>query len=343
MIDKESQIRPIGYGAMLMEGVVGLVALIAAASLSPRLYYDINVPLDKTADWQKKLDRLYVELGNADVAHLPVEDNSNLATVEKQVGNESLRGRTGGAVTLAVGMSQILSTPLDRLGVKFDWMKYWYHFAIMFEALFILTTIDTGTRIARFLLQEVMGNINPKFGRTDWPPGAIFATAVVTAGWGVLVWTGSIEVIWPMFGIANQLLAVIALTVVTTLLINGGRAKYAWVTLAPMLFVLSTTMTAAVQMCSFTFPQMIGAGKVWSGGLSLAMTVFVVTCVLALLMFAAARWFLVLRGLAPATPGDMRAPSSLYGAGTLPVDDSTATVDGIQSPRGADARIHREN
>ena len=129
-------------------------------------------------------------------------------------------------------------------------MKYWYHFAIMFEALFILTTIDAGTRIARFLLQEMLGKVHPQIraNRLAWP-GAILATAAVTAGWGILVYTGSIDTIWPMFGIANQLLAVVALSVVTTLLVNTGRGRYAWVTLLPMLFVLSTTMTAAYQMC----------------------------------------------------------------------------------------------
>ena len=149
------------------------------------------------------------------------------------VGGESLRGRTGGAVTLAVGMSLIFTDamtawPATR-SISKAVMKYWYHFAIMFEALFILTTIDTGTRIARFLLQETLGKVHPKFERTDWLPGAVLATAVVTAGWGVLIWTGSIDTIWPMFGIANQMLAVIALSVVTTLLINTGRGRYALV------------------------------------------------------------------------------------------------------------------
>jgi carbon starvation protein len=331
MIDKEKQVRTIGYGAMLMEGVVGLVALIAAASLDPKLYYDINTPLDKAAKYQPQLDQMYKELGNADVSHLDV--------VEKQVGNEALRGRTGGAVTLAVGMSQILSTPLDRLGLRFDWMKYWYHFAIMFEALFILTTIDTGTRIARFLLQEVMGNLHPQFGRTDWLPGSVFATAVVTAGWGVLVGTQSVSTIWPMFGIANQLLAVVALAVTTTLLVNTGRAKYAWVTLAPMLFVLSTTMTAAVQMCGGMFPQMIAGGQAVTGLLSLAMTVFVVTCVGALLLLAAARWVMVLRGVVPVRPD---APTPALAADGVALgrfgDGAAAAVgsDGIQ-PGGPDA------
>jgi carbon starvation protein len=296
MIDKENQVRPIGYGAMLMEGLVGIMALIAAASLDPKLYYDINVPLDQAQKWQQPLDKMYVELGNVDsLEHL------NLAQVEEKVGGESLRGRTGGAVTLAVGMSHILTKPLSQLGLPFDTlMKYWYHFAIMFEALFILTTIDAGTRIGRFLVQEALGRIHPKFAQTDWWPSAILATFLVTAGWGVLVATGSVATIWPMFGIANQLLAVIALTLVTTLLVNSGRGKYAPVTVLPMLFVISTTMTAGVQMCGGKFIELMRKPETaLTGALSLAMTVFVMTCVAALLILAISRWILVAKGIVP--------------------------------------------
>ncbi len=179
MIDKETHVRPIGYGAMLMEGLVGIVALIAAASLPSNLYYDINVELDKAPKYQQQLDKMYGDLGidpqaqndplhaaNVDsVGHLKVE---NLADVEQMVGGESLRGRTGGAVTLAVGMAHIFTTAMDNTGLHLEGlMKYWYHFAIMFEALFILTTIDTGTRIGRFLLQEVAGRCYEPFGKTD--------------------------------------------------------------------------------------------------------------------------------------------------------------------------------
>jgi carbon starvation protein len=300
MIDKETQVRPIGYGAMLMEGIVGIVALIAAASLEPKLYYDINVSLDKTAEFQPKLDKLYVELGNVESpAHLPVEKKRNLDDVERMVGGESLRGRVGGAVTLAVGMSDILTTALswtnDPETIK-GLMKYWYHFAIMFEALFILTTIDTGTRIARFLLQESLGRVYKPFDKPDWIPGAVLSTGLVTAGWGILVYTGSIDTIWPMFGIANQLLAVVALALVTTMLVNTGRGRYAAVTILPMLFVTATTMTAAVEMVGLRFPAMIHAGQVLKGALSMAMTIFVIACVGALLLLAVSRWILVARG-----------------------------------------------
>jgi carbon starvation protein len=174
-------------------------------------------------------------------------------------------------------------------------MKYWFHFAIMFEALFILTTIDTGTRIARFLLQEAMGSVHPRLGQTDWLPGAAFATFIVTAGWGFLVATGSIDTIWPMFGIANQLLAVIALCLVTTLLVNSGRGKYAPITLLPMMFVIATTMTAASQLVKIWIGQMERHEMpLVKGWLNVAFTVFIVACVASLLLISSARWLTVL-------------------------------------------------
>jgi carbon starvation protein len=328
MVDKETQVRPIGYGAMLMEGLVGIMALIAAASLDPKLYYDINVPLDKAQQWQQPLDKLYAELGNVSgVEHL------NLAQVEQNVGGESLRGRTGGAVTLAVGMSHILTKPLHQLGLPFETlMKYWYHFAIMFEALFILTTIDAGTRIGRFLVQEALGRVHPKFAQTDWWPSAVLATFLVTAGWGLLVATGSVATIWPMFGIANQLLAVVALALVTTLLVNSGRGRYAPVTVLPMLFVISTTMTAGVQMCGGKFIDLMRQGQVLTGTLSLVMTIFVMTCVAVLLLLAVSRWLLVAKGLVPVCP---------EGPAAVPVPPE---FDGHFEPAAeADGAVHRRD
>jgi len=309
MVDRETDIRPIGYGAMLMEGVVGIVALIAASSLDPKVYYDINVPLNKVGDptLQPQLDRMYQEFSQAggDLAHLQLpgaEDRTDLAAIEQKVGNEALRGRTGGAVTLAVGMADVLSDAsswvVDPKVVQ-GAFSYWYHFAIMFEALFILTTIDTGTRIARFLLQEAMGRVVPSWEKPDHLVSSLIATAAVTAAWGLLVYTGSIDTIWPMFGIANQLLAVLALAVVTTLLVNRGRGKWAWVTILPMVFVVSTTMTAAQSMVRFRFPAMIQSGQTLTGWLSLAFTVMVVVLVLTLLLLAVSRWVLVMTGRAP--------------------------------------------
>lgn len=308
MVDKESDIRPIGYGAMLMEGLVGVVALIAAASLDPKLYFEMNTDLSEVHRYQSQLEELYQRLGVMreardplheaavrDVHQLPVPQH-DLAEVERMVGGEALRGRTGGAVTLAVGMAIIFTDALRWTGLAIEQiMKYWYHFAIMFEALFILTTIDTGTRIARFLLQEALGKVYHKFEQTDWLPGAVLATAVVTGAWGALIWTGSISTIWPMFGIANQLLAVVALALVTTWLMNTGRGRYAWVTLLPMLFVISTTMTAGVQMISKQFPAMIaqGGSRALAGYLNIGLTLFVLLCVLVLLLNAAVRWVTV--------------------------------------------------
>jgi carbon starvation protein len=315
MIDKESQVRLIGYGSMLMEGLVGVVALIAAASLPMDLYYDINVDLDKASAFAPQLEKLYRDYGldqtagkdrmhraGADnVAHLNI-DQADLAQIEQLVGGESLRGRTGGAVTLAVGMARIFTKAMHSINLYFDGiMKYWYHFAIMFEALFILTTIDTGTRIARFLLQETLGKVLPRFEKTDWVPGAVLSTFAVTAGWGALVATGSIGTIWPMFGIANQLLAVLALCLVTTMLVNSGRGRYAPVTLLPMLFVTITTMTAGVQMAQ-QFMDQIRGNQVLRGVLNLGLTLFVMVSVGMILLLAISRWYGVLTGIIKMRP-----------------------------------------
>ena len=289
MIGNEKDIRMIGYGAMLIEGLVAVMALIAAASLPQGDYWAINIDLSQQEDYTSALRSM-----NA--------TTDNLAEIERQVGGESLRGRTGGAVTLAVGMAQIFRDAMSRMAgdsVNLDGViKYWYHFAIMFEALFILTTIDTGTRIARFLLQEVLGKVYPAFDRTDWLPGAILSTALVTAGWGGLIWTGSIETIWPMFGIANQMLAVIALVVVTTVMFNAGKGRYAPLTIVPMIFVTASTMTAGYQMISGRFAGQIADG--WAKGglnstlvqgvLNAGLIVLLIGSVVIILSQAVTRW-----------------------------------------------------
>jgi carbon starvation protein len=303
MVEKESHIRHIGYGAMLIEGLVGTVALIAAASLPSDLYYDINVAIDQAPKYQQQLSEVREKYGvqppaeEKDRMHdVNVDSPShlNLGQVEEKVGGESLRGRTGGAVTLAVGMSVIFEDAFRSVGATADWlMKYWYHFAIMFEALFILTTIDAGTRIARFLFQETAGRVYAPFGRPDWLPGAVLASAIVTAGWSWLVWAGSINTIWPMFGIANQALAVLALSLVTTWMVNNGRGKYAPVTVLPMIFVMSTTFTAAAKMVIGPFAADIDKGLA-KGYLNAGLTVFVVTCVGVLVLWSVARWVAVM-------------------------------------------------
>jgi carbon starvation protein len=239
MIRRESDARTIGYGAMLMEGLVGVVAMIAAATLPPGDYYAMNMDLAKMPAFHERLVRI-----GADVDHLNIYDDYT---------RESLRGRSGGAVTLAVGMANIFQEASGKFvtggsaTVRAMW-KYWYHFAIMFEALFILTTIDAGTRIGRFLLQEIFGLVNPKFGRADWWPAAVVSTFLIVVGWAYFINADSFAAIWTMFGIANQMLAVIALAVVTVVLVREGKGKYFWVSAGPMVFVAITTTTAALEM-----------------------------------------------------------------------------------------------
>jgi carbon starvation protein len=287
MVDKESDIRIIGYGAMLMEGLVAVTSLIAAASLPQGDYWAINIDLSRLSQYADVLTKM-----NADIDHLNV--------IEEQVGGETLRGRTGGAVTLAVGMSNIMTDAMRKFSstVSLDGVvKYWYHFAIMFEALFILTTIDTGTRIARFLVQEVFGRVYKPLGEVDWKPGAWTSSFLVSLAWGGLIWTGSIDTIWPMFGIANQLLAGIALAVVATVMIQNGRRQYAFVAILPMLFVLTTTLTASAQMLSGRFWSDATTGWAQSnwptffrGTLCIAAILLILGCFLVIILYAVAEW-----------------------------------------------------
>jgi carbon starvation protein len=241
MVTNERHARPIGYGAMLIEGLVGVVAMIAAASLPTNDYYAMNTELSKAPAFHERI--LQVGGGNG-VEHIGQYE---------QLTQESLRGRTGGAVTLAVGMAHIFTEAAKNVSISSEhavetmW-KYWYHFAIMFEALFILTTIDAGTRIGRFLLQEAAGKvIHPKLADQKWWPGAIASTLVIVIGWSYLILNASsFDAVWQMFGIANQMLAVIALAVISVYLFNEGRVRYIWVTAIPMAVVMTTTGSAAV-------------------------------------------------------------------------------------------------
>ena len=225
MIEKESYARPLGYGAMLVEGFVAIMALIAAGVLIPGDYFAINTRLS------------FSELASLG---FPVQEINKLSSM---IGVE-LIGRPGGAVSLAVGMAYIFSSIpfLKHL------MAYWYQFALMFEALFILTTIDAGTRVARYVIQELGGHICKPFGNLRSLSGNIIASFIVVFAWGYFIYTGSISTIWPMFGTANQLLGMIALCIGTTLIIKMGKAKYIWVTLLPMLFMASITLTASIKL-----------------------------------------------------------------------------------------------
>jgi len=272
MLDRESDARFVGYGAMVCESLVGVIALIAACSMYPGDYFAINTTPE-----------VFHKLGYATV---------NLDLFSREVG-EKLAGRTGGAVSLAVGMAQIFKglPGMDRL------MGYWYHYAIMFEALFILTTIDAGTRVARYVLQELMGKVYKPFGNTVWLPGNLLTSCIVVLAWGYLIYTGSISTIWPLFGTGNQLLATIALAVATTFLINMGRARYAWITALPMCFVGATTLTAGVLSIKNIFwPLTAKPGMVFAGYLdSVLMSIFIVGVIL-VVCDAAWRWYRAFQG-----------------------------------------------
>jgi carbon starvation protein len=219
MLGDEKDIPFVGYGAMLLEGFVAIMALIAACVLIPADYFAINsAPAE------------FAKLGMATV------DLTRLAT-EVQ---EKIQGRPGGAVSLAVGMAYIF----DSIPYMKGLMKYWYHFAIMFEAVFILTAVDAGTRVGRFILQEMFGKVIPKFNQTHWVPGIIITGGIFSFLWGYLLYTGDISTIWPLFGMSNQLLASSALIIVTTMLIRMGKAKYMWVTAVPGIFLGFVTMYA---------------------------------------------------------------------------------------------------
>ena len=217
MIASEREIAFVGYGAMLVEGVVAIMALTAACVLVPADYFAINTA-----------PAVFAKMGMAPV-HLP--------ELSQAVG-EAVQGRPGGAVSLAVGMSYIFSALPFMKGLA----GYWYHFAIMYEAVFILTAVDTGTRVGRYMLQEMVGKVFPRFEEKKWMPGIVISSALFTGAWGYLVYTGDIATIWPLFGMSNQLLATSALIICTTMLIRLGKARYMWVTAVPGLFMVPVTM-----------------------------------------------------------------------------------------------------
>jgi carbon starvation protein len=262
----------IGYGAMLCEGLVGVVALIAVCALQPGDYYAINVP-----------PALFAKLGIPAV---------HLAELSRAVG-ENVAGRTGGAVSLAIGFAGIFA------GIPFlkHLMSYWYHFAIMFEALFILTTIDTGTRVARFMVQEFLGRIWRPLENPSWLPGTLLSTALVVIGWSYFILTGSISQIWPMFGIANQLLAAVALCVGTSVILNSGKARYVWVTMVPLAFVAVTTLYGGWRSIFDNFlPLTAKPEKAFAGYLDTTLTALLMACVLVILAASIRSWMRALRG-----------------------------------------------
>ncbi|MFJ9081705.1 carbon starvation CstA family protein [Streptomyces sp. NPDC102384] len=242
MIEKESQVPLIGYGSMLMESFVAIMALIAACVIDPGLYYAMNAPAGVLGDTVQSASQAVQQFG----FHISPEALQHIAD---QVGEESLIARTGGAPTLAVGIAVILAKAFGSNGM----MSFWYHFAIMFEALFILTAVDAATRVGRFMLQDTFGNVIPRFKDKDWKAGIWITSGLVVLAWGYFLWVGvsdplgGINQLYPLFGTANQLLASIALAISTTLLIKSGRIKWAWITGIPLAWALAITMTASWQ------------------------------------------------------------------------------------------------
>ena len=270
MLNRETDARMIAYGAMLIEGLVGVIALIAASSLWPADYFAINLSPEK-----------FKTLGMSIV---------NLEELQREVG-EVVAGRPGGAVSLAVGFAQIFSSIPGMRGL----MSFWYHFAIMFEALFILTTIDAGTRVARFLVQEFVGHLWKPFERTNWLPGALLSTGIVVFAWAYFIWAGSISTIWPMFGTANQLLAGVALAVASSAIINAGKVRYVWVTVVPMLFVSTTTLVAGwLNIVDNFLPLTANPETAAQGYVNSTLTVIVMICAVVILVESFRRWYRVL-------------------------------------------------
>jgi carbon starvation protein len=242
MILRESHARFIGYGAMLLESFVGVMAMVAACAMPPGVYFAINSPPSVVGSAGEAAASTISGWGYP----LQAQTMTNLA---HQVGEITLWNRAGGAPSLAVGMAQIFSSTIggERL------LSIWYHFAIMFEALFILTVLDAGTRVGRFMVQDLGGRFWKPFGRTRWMPGVLISSAIIVALWGYFLYQGvvdplgGINSLWPLFGISNQLLAAVALVVATTILMKMGKLRWIWITLLPMAWLVIITMTASYQ------------------------------------------------------------------------------------------------
>jgi carbon starvation protein len=249
MIQKETQVRMIGYGSMLMESSVAVMALVAASIIDPGLYFAMNAPSGAIGTTVQEASRVVTGWGYA----ISPDD---LARAAERVEESSLLSRTGGAPTLAIGVSEIFSKVTGG-----SLRAFWYHFAIMFEALFILTALDAGTRVGRFMLQDMLGNVIKPFKNISWKPGLVITSAIVCGLWGYFLWVGvheplgGINQLFPIFGISNQLLAAVALAVCTTLLVKSGRLKWAWITGIPLAWDATVTLTASWQKVFSSDPK----------------------------------------------------------------------------------------
>src|SRR6266481_4038176 len=313
MLIRESHARFIGYGAMLLESFVGVMAMVAACSMTPGVYFAINSPASIVGGTPTAAAATITQWGFP----LTAQTMTDLAHL---VGEKTLLNRTGGAPSLAVGMAQIFSNTIggERL------LSIWYHFAIMFEALFILTVLDGGTRVGRFMVQELGGRVWKPFARTSWLPGMMLSSAVIVGAWGYFLYQGVIDPLgginslWPLFGISNQLLGAVALVVATTILMKMGRLRWIWVTLLPMAWLVTITMTASYQKVFDANPRIgflayanvlaaqIAAGKIpadkiaetqrliFNQRLDAAVTGVLAAMILVLIIEALVHWYAIL-------------------------------------------------
>jgi carbon starvation protein len=313
MILRETHARFIGYGAMLLESFVGVMAMVAACAMQPGVYFAINSPAGIVG--------VTPEAAAATISNwgFPIAGQT-MTDLAHKVGELTLLNRAGGAPSLAVGMAEIFSSTIggDRL------LSIWYHFAIMFEALFILTVLDAGTRVGRFMVQELGGRVWKPFARTGWTPGILLSSAIIVALWGYFLYQGvvdplgGINSLWPLFGIANQLLAAVALVVATTVLLKMGRTRWIWVTLVPMAWLVTVTMTASYQKIFDPNPRIgflsyanalaaqVAAGKIlaekladtqrliFNQRLDAVVTAVLATMVLVLIVEALVQWYALL-------------------------------------------------
>jgi len=340
LIEKESQVRMIGYGAMLTESFVAVMAMIAASILDQGLYFAMNSPPGVVGATVQSASEAVTSLGFTITP-------DQLQAAAQQVEEQTLIARTGGAPTLAVGMSTIFSGAFGGDALK----AFWYHFAIMFEALFILTTVDAGTRVGRFMLQDTLGNLWKPMSRPSWRPGVYLTSAIVVGAWGYFLYSGvsdplgGINQLFPLFGIANQLLAAVALTVATTILIKSGRLRWVWVTAVPLAWDVAVTLTASWYKI-FSSDPLIGffaqrskyqdaldAGKVIPPAKSLddvsqvvtnstvdgVLSILFAALIIVVIADAARIWFQTLSGRrepilaeTPAEPSNLWAPSGLF-------------------------------
>jgi len=315
LLMRETDARLVGYGSMLMESFVGVMAMVAACALEPGVYFAVNSPAGIVGATAEKAAATISGWG------FPLEAGT-MDALARGVGEQTLLNRTGGAPSLAVGMAQIFSGTIggERL------LGIWYHFAIMFEALFILTVLDAGTRVGRFMVQEMLGHVWKPLGRTGAWPSTLFTSGLIVAAWGYFLYQGvvdplgGINSLWPLFGIANQLLASVALVVATTILLKMGRRRYVWVTLVPTIWLVLVTMTASYQKVFAPDPRLgflaqaralearLGAGEipperaaetrrlVFNNRLDAGVTALFAGLILLLLLEAGAEWYRVLSG-----------------------------------------------